>query len=565
MAIEYICKKIKFNTDDISAVNYYSTTERTVFYTLDLYDYIIKNELGEVELIGDSKDTNDNYLFETSDVNIKVTNIKEVPSGVSAEVKSNKTLSDFFELYSADFRYKFLLEIWKDNTRIYSGFISGEFLKLNNARQAIIDVQIFGKEKELKDFYSGETMLSLAGGNPFTFMGHQGYILPNFTLNSLIETLNTKVFNSAYIDGVQTYGLSEHYIAANPYWYATESRFTENTINIRSGYDLYKDAGFSRWDFFSGLMLSRGWICFFDDNTLIVKNRFDVTRFPEKTIDANSAMLTVGVENEFSQYDSIMIDDGEFWSDGTILSPGYTIGLSGGEVYVGGTRKVIYSPRKLQSLNTQPFRKLFVFAANSTAYELNYTQWKNQIYKDTANNNILTNEISTYPVEDPQNIIQRPYSYTDKAVLKITPIVTSRDYGAGFDITKRGERQGGIYYGYGNFRLTPGFNITGNSFGYTANPGNCIVTFDSTENKFSTYQDYIQTRTFANNFKPLINTQSKLILKIKVNELITSPLYTIKLTNFRYNDKVTERTFSIQRLKYNLKTNQTLLTLCSYD
>lgn len=544
------CYKYQFqNNIEIQEVNFFTEpVNYSLTRTLDLYEYLYENSLSPVEISVESIDDDKKLFYETSNVNLKCFN---------DTLSNNYKLSDFFQLYNQEVFYKYLINIVYDDEIVYTGIIYPENIKMLDRETEIIDISIVGIEKEFKEYYSNKYIPDLPTGEntiPFADNNH------GFYTSNLDYHLRHTYFKADYLSNIRLIGIGgEYYIAHNPYLFTPEPNFINSEVFCKTGYRCYQHDNFNLYDFFKSICLSMGWVWYFNNREMIIRNRYDVTHFPILEIDYDEKFNTHDVENQFSEIggDNIMIDDGEFWSlggFGNLLSPyGTNVGR---EVDLKGNRKIVLSEKNVPTLTTNPFNKL-VFITET--YEINYSDFKSYVFTEENISNVNLKEVYCYPPATPTSIFENNKSYNASMTLRVNPIINSRGSAGMLDITLA-RTTGGDNYGNGNFYT---FNVqpTDNAFAYTGNPGNCLLRFNYSTHKIENYQHYITTDTFKNNFKPLLKSKLQLLLTIEYDGIITNPSYIVKIKNYPYSNTLQNMMFSVQKVKFDLLNKKTILSV----
>jgi hypothetical protein len=546
--VKILCHKYQFNSDiEIQEVNFFtSASNNTLIQTIDLYDYIIKQSLSPIEISVETVDDNQKLFYETSNVSLKCFN---------KIVNDNVSLSDFFQLYTQNSYFKYLINIEYDDRVVYTGILYPENIKMLDREQEIIDLSIVGLEKEFKEYYSNKYIPSLPEFE--TALPTENF-LPGFNSSELGYHLRNTFFTAPYITNIRLIGLGLYYIIHQPYLFRPDNKFINDEVFVKTGYRCYQRDEYNLYDFFKSICLSMGWVWYFDNREMIIRNRYDVRNFPVLEIEYNDKFEKHDVENQFSDVggDNIMIDDGEFWSNGYLLSP--TNGHTLKEVDITGNRKIVLSDKNVDTVTTNPFRQLKFI---STSYEINYSDFK--VYKFGEENitNINLKEVYCYPASDPTDIIEKNKSYNASMTLRVNPIINSRNQAGMINITQARTRPNGDNYGYGNYFTTVA-TLSDNTFAYRGNPGNCLVRYNTESTHLNeNYQHYITTETFKNNFRPLLKSKLQLLLTIEYDGVLTSPSYIIKIKNYPYSNVVQDYTFSVQKIKYDLINKKTFLSI----
>lgn len=547
--IEIQCGKYQFDNEiEIQEVNFLTASENySLLTTIDLYDYLIQGSLSPIEISVETIDDDKKLFFETSSVSLKCFN--DVVNG-------NQKLSDFFQLYNQEVYIKYLVNIKYNGDIVYTGVIYPENIKMNDRETELIDFSIVGFEKEFKEYYSNKYIPSLPANDISmpTQENHAG-----FNSSGLDYHLKNTYFNSSYITNIRLIGIGgEYYIIHQPYLFRPDNKFVNDEIFCKVGYVCFQRDEFNLFDFFKSICLSMGWVWYFNNREMIVRNRYDVSHFPILEIDYNEKFIKHDVENQFSEIggDNIMIDDGEFWSSGYLITP-YAQNL-GKDVDLQGSRKIVLSEKNTPTLTTNPFNKLEFI---STSYEINYSDFKSYVFGEENISNINLKEAYCYPTFDHTNIYVTNKSYNASMTLRVNPLVNSRNNAGALNIVQARTAPSGDNYGNGNYFTTNIMPLADNVFAYRGNPGNCLMRYNLQTHKVENYQHYITTDTFKNNFKPLLKSKLQLLLTVEYEGIITNPSYMVKINNYPYSNTLNDSLFSVQKVKFDLLNNKTILSV----
>lgn len=549
--INILCSKYEFDSDiEIQEVNFFTDLDNySLVSTIDLYDYIIENSLSPIEITVETVDDDKKLFFETSQVTMKCFN----------DYVGNVRLSEFFQLYNQEVFFKYLINIKYNNDVVYTGVLYPENIRMIDREQELLDITVVGIEKEFKEYYSNKYIPSLPSSDVSmpTQENHAG-----FNSSGLDYHLRNTFFTAEYLQSIKLIGIGgQYYIIHRPYLFRPDNKFINDEIFCKVGYECYQREEYNLYDFFKSICLSMGWVWYFENRVMVIRNRYDITNFPILEIDYNSKFIKHDVENQLSEMggDNIMIDDGEFWSNGYLLSP--TNGHTLKEIDITGNRRIVLSDKNVDTVTTNPFKQL-VFISES--YEINYSDFK--VYKFGEENltNINLKEVYCYPSFDPTNIIENNKSYNASMTLKVNPIINSRNNGGMINIVQARTSPDGDNYGNGNY-FTTNISVSDNTFAYRGNPGNCLMKYNLSTHKVENYQYYITTTTFKNNFKPLLKSKLQLLLTIEYEGIITNPSYIVKINNYPYTNQLNSYLFSVQKIKFDLLNNKTILSVVKIE
>lgn len=551
--MKILCKKYRFNNGLVlKDVNMMSGDQNyTLIETVDLYDFLIDDSLDKIETTIDT--VSDNQLsYEASDVNIKLLNVEEYRSG--------KILQDFFNIYNSSVYDRFEIEFTFNSGRKRTFIATNQDISIDNTESRIIKLKAIGLEKEFKEYYSNQVIPRIPSELSLPIDP-----LQNLYSSKLEDVFRNIFFNSTsnYFD-IQFIGIDGWHILHNPYFYSPVSKCRKNLFFARTGYLNFVRQGTNLFDFFKSMCLQMGWIFYFDNKTLIIRNRYDIENYPIRTIDY-SEVEYFNVSNKISDKfgTHVIIDDGEYWDDTTLFKKTYDRNYYDpgvNDLYIGDHRKIVISNTNYTNNQFYPFSSVAYVSANGT-YELGYIANNLQI-------SISRNDDDRYFKFDRESYFpnekfgEDKFTYSKDETIEVKGAVVDRNHAAMIDLNLPRAGAGGENYGNGNFYTGGDSNKqpSGRTFAYSGNVGSCLMQYDPTTDKIMNYDDYIKTSQFQNNFKVLLKSKSQLIIELEIFDIIEMPNVRIKLSNYPYAN-LDDKIFCIQKIENDYYNNKTKLTI----
>lgn len=536
--MKMLCRKYKWTDEtDMRKVNFFSdSTHKIAGQEIDLLDFMVDNTFSGIESNIENIDPSDYSLYiESANMSLQVWNRKEI--------SSNFYISDFFGIYTFNTKLKFLVSFFDDNNQlIFKGIIYKDGVKFPVRETEHLVLNVVSFEKEFKEYFKTEKLKACDFiDNPdlrgFASAGLAGIL--NVNLNSSFTNINLH-------EGVNNWNVVKH-----PYMFYPWPGFRNAFIFCKTGYESFRRDECTIYDWLNSTCLPMGWQWFFYNGQFHIKERADLS-YPVLELNYDNTFIEHSIDNKIldQRIDNVIIDDGEFYSNGRLLSP-VSVGYLGGQKYLGGERKIIYSGKNYYSNDSLPFQSLQYYSGNQ--YELHYgNKFVRSVFRGTDHDFI---EVSVYQPEP--NISGRPFSYSSNNSLWLKPYINSQNHAAGLDITLARVSGGYIDIGNGNFFAT-NIPMGNNDFRYTGHAANSLYRYNSALGRQELYSDYIRTQTFRNNFKKFTLAEAQLQqipLIIKTNQIITNPLQVVKILNYPYYNFAV-KLMSIQGLKCDPFTRQ---------
>ena len=531
-------------------VNFFSTATPVIAPAVDIYPFMIEDSLGRFKYKMENLDAGDNKLYlEIPNVSYKLSNLKEY--------QTYQYMADFFGVARPAERQKFSVKITGDaNENLFDGFIYKSSVNFPNRANEELDVLNVGLEKEWVEYFSNKSLEEVSFNTSFNFP------FPGLQTANLADVIRQNFTNSQYTINISS-EIEEYSIVKNPYLYAPIETFTNNTLFFKTGYDSFRRANCSKFDWFNSVCISMGFVWGFYDGELFVRNRVDVT-LPVHNIDYNRTFINHGIENTLldKSVDNVIINDGQFFSNKAQLINLVPLGSDYYPfVYLGGERRRVFSEANFATTNVTPFLRIDF---NISRYQVIFNN-RTLIYeKEISNSSKFTNwSLNESGVLD---AFPYPYNYRNDATLNLTPYVLDLELGAGINLEFARRNIGGQIgnppvnnIGYGNFYII-GDDYSDEEFYYTGHAGNSIYKYNSDSEMYETYDDYCLTETFSNNFRKFLRTSEQTIIPVELGELITNPFQRINVTNYPYAD-INNRPLFSQGLEFDYKAEKSFMKL----
>lgn len=518
------CRKYGWvHNTPLNEVNFFGHTT-SGFVEVDLQDFYIMDSLRNVDYKFEGIDNVTKALYITaSSTRLQVNNIKEYRTG--------KCLDDFFELYEPNPYIRFKFDLIKDGETIYSGIIYPDKIKMNDRIRDVIDITVLGWEVEFKTYYSNKTLAGIEG------VLHDLSSLVYNQVAFLYSALKENFPAGAYLNYNMESALRLYLISYRPYFYWEMPGFTNNHMFFKNGYTNFQRDLINRFDWFNSLCLSMGWVWFFYLNKFNIKKRASLD-FPLLTLDYNNTFITHNITKSVHDLavDNILINDGYFGGNPLTGTNAYGLDLK-------GTRNCIYSALNSYHNNTNPWKHISWHHDPGGVYNLNVRD-HNFMIKDSETD--YNYNFKSHYVKPDGHVTTSSYAFGKRQTLFINPVINS--------INKSRIDLGNPWYTDLNAGIWNGnsyYNdeeLSTYDMSYYGNPANSI--FRTTgSSSYETYQDYIKTVTFYDNFKKFLRSNVQVVFDVTVGQLITNPLQTIKITNYPFYN-LNNKTFAIIGLSY---------------
>ena len=280
---------------DIHDINFFSSIAPENSTTIDIKPYII--DIGNLEFSFDTtdSDTGTNSLyFETSDMNLTVSGFY-----------NDSFLVDFFKIFQVTKSFKWQLRILDLNgILIYKGLCSAENIdeSFNTSDTSEeIKIQVFGFEKEFKEYFGKIGLVDVPGLDPF--WNYDGSLDRHY--KSLLEMLQLN-FDSGLVEWNLEAGIEQWNVIESPNLWKLPTK----DVFIRSGYGMYVRNGMNKFQWLQCLCNTMGWLFFYWNGQFCIRNRS--SQVPTRSyLDYHQFIewnITKDIEHDL--YDNIIIKDG---------------------------------------------------------------------------------------------------------------------------------------------------------------------------------------------------------------------------------------------------------------
>jgi hypothetical protein len=538
-------------TADIDINIFSSVTPTITRDDVDLYDYYIKDTMGDISYSFEDINT-DNTLYTTA---------SNVTFDCINDIYNDTVLTEYFGCYESNKYVKWKVDYYNDDNEIIDKFILyKDGINIDSIENQILSFTILGYEKEFKSYFDNVPLID----SNFTNIGSGYNGLEWYYLNNVLK----KNFENVEFEfETNPYAVVNSYAMANrPYTYYPVSDWKDygQVLHIKTGYDCYYYDGINKFTFLNSLLLPMGWIWYFKLGKLIIQNRAD-TIYDILEVDFNETFMEQSLEHNYNQFqlDNVIIEDGSYFDNGKDRTSDLSAfcvfdasrSTSAASHNLSGDTVYVYSNLNKYINKSRPFRDLFIVDTDTyttTFYNHNFAHRS----ADSTNDYYAIEEIELDTVS-PYNFTKTKYSYDRNKSLILTPYVNSQENSGGFDRNNRNADTGG-YYGKGNFFYAQNQPISDSMGLYNGSVANSIFKF--VDGQYQNYEQYTNTETFQRNFKKFLKTNDEVILRIDLKTVISDPQQRIQITNYPYAD-IDGKTFSIVGLNYNERNETTSLTL----
>jgi len=540
---DIICiKKTWASTVDITDVNVFSGVDPETEEQIDIKDYLM--DMGELSYDFDEaeKENGENQLFYvSSDINFKLSGIE-----------NNDFLKTYFGLYTDTDYIKWHIKILPTgtSTATWEGLINHESISLEQSPSDdsdMISVTALSFEKEFKQFFQGKplpssTEMFSSGTNGFT-MGNNGRTVKRISYTIPLLFPNTYWNFTDHLD--------DWFIIKDAILYPKSSDYgtSDNYIFIKSSYERIVRNGENCYDFLRRICNAMGWVFYYYGGQFQVKDRS--TDIPTlTTLDVEEILdNTVSKYKETEVFEHVLILDGTI--DGGDGTGGNIGGITEAEqpYQMRGARMQILSDKNPEEI------RIGTWWQNLTGFLLNvfnigdtFLRYFNET-GDTFNLAFHTKDSSTV-----WSLIKRGVSKQDMLVIDagdtgnemwLYQVADGSGYNAGWLAPHSADVEspnpdnswGGSYQHY---RVR-----------FKGNYGSALCKVSTNDAGFClyTYQDYVKTDLFYDNFKKFFSSKTTRKINIKYNSVITNPVQIFEFEND------TENLYSGQWVINNLKIN----------
>ncbi len=557
------------NTSDVD-INFFSDVQpRLVDTTIDLYDYYIKDTMGDISFSFEDIDT-DNTLYTTAS-SLTFDCINDVYNGTA--------LIDFFGCYESNKYIKWKLEYYNDNDELIDKFILyKDGINIDSIEEQIISFTVLGYEKEFKSYFDNVPIVDSVSIGTFS-SGVTG-----LDFQYLNQTIKANFPNVSFSFETDPYNIVNTYaMARKPFTLANSDLFHDygRALHLKTGYECFSKDNVNKFTFLNSLLLPMGWIWYFKLGKLIIQERAD-TSFPITVIDFEEAFMEQSLDHNYNQFqlDNVLIESGQYFDAGEDRSAnlsafcvydverpsgsGGGLGTSGvaNSHNLGGQTVYVYSNVNEYNNRVRPFKD--ITNVENDHYVLNFSEhnFTRKVNQDEYTINLENIQLGIPNILGLYDYNTTKYSYNVNKTLVLNPYVNSRDSSGGFSkiyiLPFPDPIFGTGYYNYGNFFYNDIAVITNDLGMYSGTVADSIFKF--VNGKYENYEQYTQTERFKKNFKKFLKTNDEVILRVDLKAEITNPQQRIQITNYPYAD-IADKVFNIVGLSYNERNKTTSLTL----
>lgn len=545
------CIKYEFDTDTISSANFYNDeVTHTPIAEVDLYDYLILDSFRDnVYKSPNISEQSQSYYFEANGVQFDVSGAKD----------GDYLLKDFFEITTQQIKYKWLLHQYNEEGQlIFSSIISKENITVSSIEDRVISIQSTAYELEFKEWFTNQRLFTLGGWNqPFRFSNG----VPLFKFESKpLNTVLEEILHSSFLpDIILDNDIMAWQVTRHPYFYLDFPDFKDGMADILSGYDNFVHQQLSVFEFLNSLVKSMGWKWFFHLGKLYIKNLYSTQG---EIIDIDYEKLGVGgvietgIENTFLnlKIENVIIDNGHLRG-----GAGSTIKFPWGSPQqnfdLAGDRKVVFTKDGAHSnlmLTAEKYRLVGSTGSSGYGYAtvtppssdmLRFKDDQFDMYRFDA---IIIEQVN----QEPRSFLQT-YPQNKTLLLNVacnTERVTRIDE----DNVRFISTSGDIYNG--QFEISAGEPFgSDEDLEFCGNVGSMLYKFETSLNKFVTYQWYIGgSQRFVDNFSMYLGTDLLQLFRIKGDGIQWNPLNRYRIINYPTDIiNLEEKVFSMQQLSFN--------------
>ena len=356
-----------------------------------------------------------------------------------------------------------------------------------------------------------------------------------------------------------------YYISEKPYTYApfnAGSSFSEmsDLVHIRAGYEQFVMDGVKRYEFFNSLFMGKGWIWYFKLGKLYVKERGG-NNLSSTVLDYQTDFISHSVSSDIldKQVDNVHVFNGNYYDNGSINSALQLGKVGGGKYYLGGAIRHVVSNIETWS-KVRPFVRLEFRTSPGNRYLLNFATLDYSRYTGDTDRDFIRSRVTNGSNQYLLDPVERgSLNFANQRTLEIKPIECSADNTAGLDLNLARSNSNG-FYGDGNF-YSVALQHTDTQIFCKGTPAAAMIRLDEDTSTFYTYEVDCRKEPFINNFKKFIRSANPILFDVEVYGVITEPYQNITITNYPYDNSISTKAFSIQRLSFNDRNKTSKLTL----
>lgn len=549
--MKLICKKYQWTeTTNESDVNFFSEVVPTFISEIDLYDYLIQGSAGNISYDFNGVDENNSLFYNGSNFSFQC---------INDIYENNEKLIDYFEIYNANDYVRYKLDVYNDSdVLIYTAIILKNGISIDNREDAILNILAVGYEKEFSEYYKDKiitapylipTSINLFSGGRCKLLSLQNVLYKNF------PNVNFGFFVNPLTDIT-----AKWYFALQPYTYSPHaSAYEDNIFECKAGYESFYIDKINRFELLNSVCLALGWKWYFYLGVLKITENIS-NELTEYEIDYNRTFMSHSLINDVNNFQNeyVIVKGGKYYAnyEANALRPLSIFITTQSQTFtLQGQRNYIFAYDGNNNLELRPYRTLsfnggsqyLVSYANHTSNRLKQI---NDYTYSFDYEKLETNNVSPFTLNlTPKSI------FKSKAV-EINVTESSQNTGGQIDL-QNARSNTGRYYGDGNSYGSSG-DLTNNMFGYTGTIGESMTR--KTGSVYMMYESYLRLPETANNFRVYMKTKNKLILDVKIYDVITNPEQYITISNYPFYN-FDNKQFAIAGLSFNMIENVTNLKL----
>lgn len=547
--MKLLCKKYQWNESTAKAdVNFFSSFSPVFVSEIDLYDYLIKDSLGSVNYQFTNISENNTLLYNSSYISFQCIN----------SIYNGTDLIDYFSIYNANDYIKYKFELYNDeNEIIFTSVIYNDGISIENKETEILSIVSVGYEREFSEYFKDKiiTAVSLIPPSINRFQYLKLYNLQTV----LYKNFPNIPFN--FFGNPLTDLTARWYIANRPYTFSPDSSaYEDNIFECKAGYESFYNDKLNKFDLLNGICLALGWTWYFYLGKLYIEANAQ-ENLNVYDIDYNETFIEHSIINTSNslEIENVILNGGTYYANynANALRPLSIFTTASSQAFTfAGDRRYLFNFKNENNLELRAYRSISLTADNH--YLISYANHTQTRYKGDNDFN-YSYEFNKY---DTNNFSPFTLTDTEKNVFKTKSLVInvpvcSYDNGGQVDLNNA-RSNSGRYYGDGNSYGSSG-SLIDSQFGYTGSIGESMIYF-TTANKYMMYESYLRLPETANNFRVFMKSENKLILKLKIYDLITNPNQLISISNYPDAD-FSGKTFAISSLTFDLINNFTELIL----
>lgn len=554
---DIICiKKTWASTVDPEDVNLFSGVQPETEEQIDIKDYLMDMSELSYDFDEAEKENGQNQLFYVaSDMNFKLSGIE-----------NNGYLKTFFGLFTNTDYIKWHVKLLPTgtSTATWEGLINHESITLPlkpDNDSDIISVTALSFEKEFKEYFQGKPLplsndLFTGGGFVPVIggMGNQTRLgMRLFTLINIIFPGTTWNFTGYLTDWVI---VRDAILYPKSFDYGT----TDNYIFIKSSYERISSNGENCYDLFRRICNAMGWVFYYKDGQFQVKDRS--TDIPTlTTLDVENILdIEVSKYKESTTFNHVVILDGTI--DGGDGTGGNISGITEAEqpYQMRGARMQILSDKNPEGI------RIGTWWQNLTGFLLNVFNIGDKFLRYFNENDTTFNlAFHTKTGESTWTLDRRGCNKDDMLFIDagdtgnemwLYQVADGSGYSAGHLAPHSADAEspnpanswGGSYQHY---RVR-----------FKGNYGSALVKIEYLNSQFvvtETYQDYVKTNLFYNNFQKFFSSRTTRKISIKYDAVITNPVQVFQFEND--TEGIYAGEWSLNNLKINFLDETTTMEL----